>query len=95
MYPTLKQLNWPQIEAEILAFWEQESVFQQSVDQRHDAPSFTFFEGPPSPNGMPGIHHVAAASSAVRKKTVHPSARIMFSNGVLMTAHIIGPAPFP
>lgn len=60
MYPTLKQLNWPQIEAEILAFWEQESVFQQSVDQRADAPSFTFFEGPPSANGMPGIHHVMA-----------------------------------
>lgn len=60
MYPTLKQLNWPQIEAEILAFWEQESVFQQSVDQRSDAPSFTFFEGPPSANGMPGIHHVMA-----------------------------------
>lgn len=60
MYPTLKQLNWPQIEAEILAFWEQESVFQQSVDQRIDAPSFTFFEGPPSANGMPGIHHVMA-----------------------------------
>ncbi len=60
MYPTLKQLNWPQIEAEILAFWEQESVFQQSVDQRNGAPSFTFFEGPPSANGMPGIHHVMA-----------------------------------
>lgn len=60
MYPTLKQLNWPQIEAEILAFWEQESVFQQSIDQRADAPSFTFFEGPPSANGMPGIHHVMA-----------------------------------
>lgn len=60
MYPTLKQLNWPQIEAEILAFWEQESVFQQSVDQRIEAPSFTFFEGPPSANGMPGIHHVMA-----------------------------------
>ena len=60
MYPTLKQLNWPQIEAEILAFWAQESVFQQSVDQREGAPSFTFFEGPPSANGMPGIHHVMA-----------------------------------
>jgi isoleucyl-tRNA synthetase len=60
MYPTLKQLNWPQIEAEILAFWEQESVFQQSIDQRNGAPSFTFFEGPPSANGMPGIHHVMA-----------------------------------
>ena len=60
MYPTLKQLNWPEIEAEILAFWEQESVFQQSIDQREGAPSFTFFEGPPSANGMPGIHHVMA-----------------------------------
>ena len=58
MYPTLKQLNWPQIEAEILAFWERESVFQQSINQRSNASSFTFFEGPPSANGMPGIHHV-------------------------------------
>lgn len=58
MYPSLKQLNWPAIEAEILAFWERESVFQQSIDQRSNASSFTFFEGPPSANGMPGIHHV-------------------------------------
>lgn len=58
MYPTLKQLNWPQIEAEILAFWDQEAVFQKSISQHNNAPSFTFFEGPPSANGMPGIHHV-------------------------------------
>ena len=60
MYPTLKQLNWPEIEAAILEFWENESVFEKSISQREGAPAFTFFEGPPSANGMPGIHHVMA-----------------------------------
>lgn len=60
MYPTLKQLNWPQIEEEILAFWKENGIFAQSVEQRDPSQSFTFFEGPPSANGMPGIHHVMA-----------------------------------
>jgi isoleucyl-tRNA synthetase len=60
MYPTLKQLNWPAIEAEIKDFWESENVFEKSISQRENSPAFTFFEGPPSANGMPGIHHVMA-----------------------------------
>ncbi len=60
MYPTLKQLNWPAIEAEIKDFWERENVFEKSISQRENSPAFTFFEGPPSANGMPGIHHVMA-----------------------------------
>ncbi|MFN7300409.1 MAG: isoleucine--tRNA ligase [Bacteroidota bacterium] len=58
MYRTLKNVNWPQLELEMLALWKEEKTFQLSVDARRDAPAFTFFEGPPSANGMPGIHHV-------------------------------------
>ncbi len=50
----------PEIEQEILSYWESENIFQQSIDHREGAPNFTFYEGPPSVNGMPGIHHVYA-----------------------------------
>ncbi len=60
MYSTRSQLNWPEIENEILKFWEDHNIFQESVNQRPASQSFTFFEGPPSANGMPGIHHVMA-----------------------------------
>lgn len=60
MYSTRSQLNWPEIENEILKFWEEHHIFQESVNQRPASESFTFFEGPPSANGMPGIHHVMA-----------------------------------
>lgn len=60
MYSTRSQLNWPEIENEILQFWEIHNIFQESVNQRPASHSFTFFEGPPSANGMPGIHHVMA-----------------------------------
>ncbi len=45
---------------EILSYWEENKVFEKSVDIRRDAPTFTFYEGPPSANGTPGIHHVMA-----------------------------------
>jgi len=60
MYPTLKQMNWPEIEAEILKFWEENGIFEKSIHGRPVEKAFTFFEGPPSANGMPGIHHVMA-----------------------------------
>jgi len=60
MYPTLEKLNWPEIEREILTFWKENEIFQKSVEQNSKDHSFTFFEGPPSANGMPGIHHVMA-----------------------------------
>ena len=60
MYPTLEKLNWPEIEREILSFWKENEIFQKSVEQNSKDHSFTFFEGPPSANGMPGIHHVMA-----------------------------------
>lgn len=57
-YKEFKQLNLPAIEKEVLARWQQEEAFQKSVSLRDGAPPFVFYEGPPSANGMPGIHHV-------------------------------------
>ena len=57
-YPELNGLNLPTIEAEILAAWKSEQAFEQSVILREGQKPFVFYEGPPSANGMPGIHHV-------------------------------------
>ena len=57
-YPELNGLNLPAIEAEILAAWKSEQAFEQSVRLREGKKPFVFYEGPPSANGMPGIHHV-------------------------------------
>ncbi|MDD4822561.1 MAG: isoleucine--tRNA ligase [Bacteroidales bacterium] len=54
------QFNLSEINKEILTKWEQENVFRKSIEIREGAPSFVFYEGPPSANGMPGIHHVMA-----------------------------------
>ncbi|MBQ7671624.1 MAG: class I tRNA ligase family protein, partial [Paludibacteraceae bacterium] len=55
-----KKLDLPGINREILAYWEQQHTFEKSLATREGAPSFVFYEGPPSANGMPGIHHVMA-----------------------------------
>ena len=55
-----KGLNLPALSREVLAQWEQEGLFEKSVSTREGHPQFLFFEGPPSANGMPGIHHVMA-----------------------------------
>ena len=55
-----KGLNLAQVAQEMLAQWEQEQLFEQSVKTRAGHEKFLFFEGPPSANGMPGIHHVLA-----------------------------------
>ncbi|MDP2174389.1 MAG: isoleucine--tRNA ligase [Bacteroidota bacterium] len=60
MYRTLKQVNWPEIETEVLKQWQDEQTFEQSVSSRDGKTPFVFYEGPPSANGMPGIHHVMA-----------------------------------
>ena len=57
-YREYRQLDLPEVEAEILRSWESESSFQKSIDVREGAEPFVFYEGPPSANGMPGIHHV-------------------------------------
>ncbi len=55
-----KGLNLPECAENTLDFWRENSVFEQSIQQREDSAPFVFFEGPPSANGMPGIHHVMA-----------------------------------
>ena len=55
-----KQLNLAEVSKEILQQWEKEDLFHKSIETREGNPSFLFFEGPPSANGMPGIHHVMA-----------------------------------
>ena len=61
-FPVYNQLNLPLINKEVLNDWEKEDLFSKSMTEREGAPSFVFFEGPPSANGMPGIHHVMARS---------------------------------
>ena len=57
-YREFQQLNLPALEREILDQWERQNAFERSVSIREGSPSFVFYEGPPSANGMPGIHHV-------------------------------------
>ena len=59
-YPEYSHLNFKEIDQSILDYWRKESLFEKSVAQRSTSPSFVFYEGPPSANGMPGIHHVIA-----------------------------------
>ena len=55
-------LNLTQVNKEVLSQWEKEDIFHKSIDEREGCPQFVFFEGPPSANGHPGIHHVLARS---------------------------------
>ncbi|MBP9190321.1 MAG: isoleucine--tRNA ligase [Chitinophagales bacterium] len=57
-YPEYKNLDLPKIDKEILDFWKQENIFAKSISDRKDNNPFIFYEGPPSANGTPGIHHV-------------------------------------
>ena len=55
-----KRLDLPKIAEDVLSYWENEAIFEQSIRSREGKPPFVFYEGPPSANGMPGIHHVMA-----------------------------------
>ena len=59
-YQEYKDFSFPELEVEILKFWEDNKIFEESISSREGKPTFTFYEGPPSANGMPGIHHVMA-----------------------------------
>ncbi|HAK79183.1 MAG TPA: isoleucine--tRNA ligase, partial [Runella sp.] len=59
-YKEYKGLEYAQVGKEILQFWKENQIFEKSVEVREGSPSFTFYEGPPSANGTPGIHHVMA-----------------------------------
>jgi isoleucyl-tRNA synthetase len=59
-YKEYSSLNLPEIEENVLSFWNDNSVFEKSIKESQNSNNFTFYEGPPSANGMPGIHHVIA-----------------------------------
>ncbi len=61
-FPEYSQLNLSEVNQQVLAQWSQEQLFARSLELRKGAPAFVFYEGPPSANGMPGIHHVMARS---------------------------------
>src|SRR5450759_4116836 len=58
--PVSSKSDFPKQEEEVLRFWQENGIFQKSVDGRKGGPRFTFYEGPPTANGNPGIHHVLA-----------------------------------
>jgi len=60
IFPDYNNLNLSKIGEEILSYWEDNNIFEKSVQSREGAKPYIFFEGPPSANGLPGIHHVLA-----------------------------------
>ncbi len=61
-YQEYKGLNLPNVAKTVMEKWDTENIFQKSIETREGNPPFVFFEGPPSANGLPGIHHVMARS---------------------------------
>ncbi|MDG1980667.1 MAG: isoleucine--tRNA ligase, partial [Flavobacteriaceae bacterium] len=59
-FPEYKGLNLPNVANEMLKYWEDNNIFEKSVTTREGRKPFVFFEGPPSANGLPGVHHVLA-----------------------------------
>src|SRR5690606_11601312 len=55
-----KQFDRSKIESDIIAWWDEHHIFEKSISQREGRPTFSFYEGPPTANGRPGIHHVMA-----------------------------------
>ena len=60
--PVQQNPKFPELELETLKFWQENKVFERSLEQTKDGPLFSFYEGPPTANGQPGIHHVQARS---------------------------------
>ncbi|MGI6369264.1 MAG: isoleucine--tRNA ligase [Ignavibacteria bacterium] len=55
-----EKINYPEIENDILKFWKDNKIFERTLEIRHKAPNYSFYEGPPTVNGRPGIHHMMA-----------------------------------
>jgi isoleucyl-tRNA synthetase len=60
--PVAPQVSFPEMEGRVLRFWRDAKIFARSVEQRAGAPEWVFYEGPPTANGRPGIHHVESRS---------------------------------
>ncbi|MCT7905102.1 MAG: isoleucine--tRNA ligase [Candidatus Ornithobacterium hominis] len=61
-FPEYKELNLAKVAEDVLSFWNKDKTFEKSIQTREGNETFLFYEGPPSANGMPGIHHVLARS---------------------------------
>lgn len=59
-FEEFKNVNYAELASDVLKDWKDQNIFEASIENRADNPTFTFFEGPPSANGQPGIHHVMA-----------------------------------
>lgn len=59
-YPEDRFVSLPDLDQEVLKWWKENGIFEKSIETREGNPQFVFFEGPPSANGLPGIHHVMA-----------------------------------
>ncbi len=59
-YKEHRNLDYAAVGKELLSYWKKHRVFERTIEERRGAPAFTFYEGPPSANGTPGIHHVMA-----------------------------------
>ena len=80
-------LDLSQVNKEVLKKWDDNDVFSKSMTEREGCPSFVFYEGPPSANGMPGIHHVMARTikdTFCRYKTMQGFLMFVRSQGVFL-----------
>src|SRR5690606_1733343 len=59
-FQEVKQFDRSKIDSDIIAWWDEHHIFEKSISQREGRPTFSFYEGPPTANGRPGIHHVMA-----------------------------------
>ncbi|MBI1792928.1 MAG: isoleucine--tRNA ligase [Chloroflexi bacterium] len=71
--PVSSKLDVPAMEEGVLNFWQREGIFKKTVEQRKGKPEYVFFEGPPTANGRPGVHHVLARAF----KDMFPRYKIM------------------
>ena len=67
------KLDVPAMEEGVLNFWQREEIFKKTVEQRKGGPEYVFYEGPPTANGRPGVHHVLARAF----KDMFPRYKIM------------------
>jgi len=71
--PVSSKLNVTSMEESVLKMWKREDVFKKTIEQRRGAPEYVFYEGPPTANGKPGVHHVLARAF----KDMFPRYKIM------------------
>ena len=62
MFEQFKKVNYAEIESKTLEYWKENDIFKKSISSRDESKTFTFYEGPPTANGKPGLHHVMARS---------------------------------